>query len=84
MPSRFAQILCHCDETLRRARLAAREGATDRHRVHDDARGRVVVEARPDAGPLDLPGERLDYDSGAAEPARALEALCSALARWLG
>jgi predicted kinase len=80
---RFAQILCQCDETLRRARLGARAGAADRHPAHEDAQGRVAADTRSGAGLLDLPGERLDYDSGAAEPVRAFEALCEALGRWL-
>lgn len=79
---RFAQVLCRCDEPLRRARLAARAGAAHRHPVHDDARGHVPAEARSGAGLLDLPGERLIYDSGAGDPAHAFETLCGALGRW--
>lgn len=81
-PLRFAQILCRCDEPLRRARLAARAGASGRHPVHDDARGQVPADGRSAAGWLDLPGERLIYDSGAGDPALAFEALSGALARW--
>jgi predicted kinase len=82
-PVRFAQILCHCDEPLRLARLAARAAAADRHPAHDDARGRATAGARSAAGLLDVPGERLNYDSGAGDPTRAFEALCGSLARWL-
>jgi predicted kinase len=82
VPLRFAQILCRCEEALRVTRLAARAGAAHRHAAHDDARGGAPADARSGAGMLDLPGERLIYDSGAADPDRAFEVLCGSLARW--
>lgn len=81
-PVRFAQVLCRCDETLRRARLGARTASAQRHPVHDDAWGRVPAGARSTAGMLDLPGDRLIYDSGSADASHRFEELCSRLARW--
>jgi predicted kinase len=72
---RMAQVLCRLDEPTRLARLELRKAA--RHAGHRDADPGVVAQKCSNEF-LDLPGDRLAFDSG--EPAFGRE--LDTLDRW--
>jgi predicted kinase len=67
--ARFVQVLCCAPAPLRRERLAARAADPRRHAGHAD---RVLIEEPSASGFLDLPGDRIRYDSAAPGGASAL------------
>jgi predicted kinase len=72
--ARLIQILCRASPATRAARLAARAGDAARHRAHHDER---IDAALPTPGFLELPGERLTFDTDAtpASPRQDLQQL---------
>jgi predicted kinase len=74
-----AQVLCVAGPATRAARLAARAADPSRHRGHRD--WQTEVGAAGEAGFLDLPGPRWQFDSE-ADWQRELAALCAELDRW--
>ena len=66
----LAQVLCRCEESLRVARLMERALDPGRHAGHRDAQ---LAQARGGDGGvfLELPGPRIEFDSGAAPPRHA-------------
>jgi predicted kinase len=75
----LAQVLCVANTATRAARLAARVADPDRHPGHRDRQ--IDAAAGPAAGFLELPGQRLRFDSD-ADWARELTALVATLDRW--
>ncbi len=78
-PGRMIQVLCRAEETVRLARLAARRHDPARHPGHRQA-DQILRAAECDTF-LELPGERLQFDScaGAAAGNELLAALAVAL-----
>ena len=66
------QFLCTAPDTARATRLAARATDATRHPGHDDAA--LLAEAPGNTGFLDLPGERITYDSTATDVDRVVRA----------
>jgi predicted kinase len=70
--SRLAQVLCRAPESLRLARLAARQAA--RHAAHRDLDPAVIAQRSADEF-LALPGARLTFDSGETAVAGQIDAI---------
>lgn len=71
---RLVQVLCRALEPARLARLAQRRGATTRHQGHGDVDSAASSQRSADAF-LQLPGERLTFDSSETVDARQLDAI---------
>ncbi len=64
---RLVQIECRLEESARIQRVRRRESDPRRHPGHRDA-DLLSADLRAAAGFLDLPGRRIEFDSGAAQP----------------
>jgi len=73
-PVRIVQVLCRIAEPARLARLAHRRQDPARHAGHGDTDPGVSAQRSADAF-LELPGQRLTFDSGEGADAQQLEAI---------
>jgi predicted kinase len=71
---RVVQVLCRVEESTRLARLTQRRADGTRHHGHRDIELALRAQRSGDAF-LDLPGERLAFDSGEATDASQLHAI---------
>lgn len=83
---RIIQVLCRATESVRIARLKARATDRNRHPGHRDADLATAGSPQVSLDFLDLPGERLVFDSDAQSPAEVdvsrLRTLLDSLDHW--